>query len=116
MHRRPVTQQETFISSIINATEPKGRAGKPVQSKKTQEQVKQTFKRISAAKPEELREQFESEGLIVKSADIEGEILTNRFYSNVCPNCSKNKVRKAKCTECGFEEEALEEVAFASLM
>jgi hypothetical protein len=84
--------------------------------KKAIEKTRKMFKEISELEENKSSlNQIEIDGVIIQSHNLKGEAYTTAFYSATCPSCKQPKQRKKICPNCGFIEDASEDLAHMSL-
>ncbi|NHJ49607.1 MAG: hypothetical protein FK733_17590 [Asgard group archaeon] len=89
---------------------------KPIASEQAKKKSKKFLEQLTKIDDKEVKKQLEVDGVLFKLDDgTHGEYVSNRFYSDICPNCGKKKQKVAVCKKCKHEEEAEEELMYASM-
>ncbi|HUX99115.1 MAG TPA: DUF6569 family protein [Candidatus Deferrimicrobium sp.] len=116
IHRSPhnfKARQEGIIASLEGNFSWEKTGKGPFQ--KASEKAKIFFKNLSEIQEgKDAQKQIEVEGLVINLLGISGEVLTSKFYSDICPACKSPKPRQEVCPACGSKEDVADEMAFMS--
>jgi hypothetical protein len=116
IHRGPraFDRRKIYLLTTIERKFKKNK--KPITNEQAKTKSQSFLEELSNIKESEVMKQLEIDGLLFKLADdIQGEFVSNKFYSDICPKCNKPKPRVAICKKCKFEEEVEEELLYASM-
>ncbi|MFX1254557.1 MAG: ARPP-1 family domain-containing protein [Promethearchaeota archaeon] len=114
IHRTPraFKRREAYMLTSVEKEIKEG--VKPAPKAQASKKSREVLQELASIDEKQVQSQIEVDGLLLNlSGKMQGEFVSSKFYSAVCPECGANKPRIAKC-ECGYEEEADDEFLYAS--
>ena len=114
IHRNPRAFKRRIHSTLVSLEKEIKKGIKPISEGKRSRKGREVLQQLVSIDEENVQPQVEVDGLLLDlTGEMQGEFVSSKFYSLVCPECGQAKSRVAVC-KCGFEEKAVDEFLYAS--